>query len=151
MKKYITQEGLEKLKEEIEYLKTTKRDELADRLQKAIAQGDLSENFDYSDAKEQQAMLEGKIKELEDQARESQIVQETTQSDVVQIGSAVEVENEGEKLTFVVVTAREADPLQGKISIESPTGEALMGKKKGEIATVETPDGSTQYKILTIS
>ena len=151
MPKYITQEGLEKLKKEIEYLKTTKRDELADRLQKAIAQGDLSENFDYSDAKEQQAMLEGKIKELEDQVREAQIVQKTTQSDVVQIGSAVEVENEGEKLTFVVVTARDADPLQGKISVESPIGETLMGKKKGEIATVETPDGSMQYKILTIS
>ena len=151
MPKYITQEGLEKLKKEIEYLKTTKRDELADRLQKAIAQGDLSENFDYSDAKEQQAMLEGKIKELEDQVREAQIVQKTTQSDVIQIGSAVEVENEGEKLTFVVVTARDADPLQGKISVESPIGETLMGKKKGEIATVETPDGSMQYKILTIS
>ena len=151
MPKYITQEGLEKLKKEIEYLKTTKRDELADRLQKAIAQGDLSENFDYSDAKEQQAMLEGKIKELEDQVREAQIVQKTTQSDVIQIGSAVEVENEGEKLTFVVVTARDADPLQGKISVESPMGETLMGKKKGETAIVETPDGSTQYKILTIS
>ena len=151
MPKYITQEGLGKLKKEIEYLKTTKRDELADRLQKAIAQGDLSENFDYSDAKEQQAMLEGKIKELEDQVREAQIVQKTTQSDVVQIGSAVEVENEGEKLTFVVVTARDADPLQGKISVESPMGETLMGKKKGETAIVETPDGSTQYKILTIS
>ena len=151
MPKYITQEGLEKLKKEIEYLKTTKRDELADRLQKAIAQGDLSENFDYSDAKEQQAMLEGKIKELEDQVREAQIVQKTTQSDVVQIGSAVEVESEGEKLTFVVVTARDADSLKGKISVESPIGETLMGKKKGEIATVETPDGSMQYKILTIS
>ena len=151
MPKYITQEGLEKLKKEIEYLKTTKRDELADRLQKAIAQGDLSENFDYSDAKEQQAMLEGKIKELEDQVREAQIVQKTTQSDVIQIGSAVEVESEGEKLTFVVVTARDADPLQGKISVESPIGETLMGKKKGEIATVETPDGSMKYKILTIS
>ena len=151
MTKYITREGLEKLKKEIEYLKTIKRDELADRLQQAIAQGDLSENFDYSDAKEQQAMLEGKIKELEDQVRESRIVQETTQSDVIQIGSAVEVENEGEKLTFVVVTARDADPLQGKISVESPIGETLIGKKKGETATVETPDGSMKYKILTIS
>ena len=151
MPKYITKEGLEKLKKQIEYLKTTKRDELADRLQKAIAQGDLSENFDYSDAKEQQAMLERKIKELEDQVLECKIVEETTQSEVVQIGSAVEVENEGETLTFTVVTVQDADPLQGKVSVESPTGEALIGKKKGETAIVETPDGSTQYKILTIS
>ena len=151
MTKYVTRQGLEKLKKEIEYLKTTKRDELAERLQKAIAQGDLSENFDYSDAKDQQAMLEGKIKELEEQVRECHIVEETTQYDTVQIGSAVEVENKGEKLIFTVVTAQEADPLQGKISVESPIGEALMGKKKGETAAVETPDGSTQYKILTIS
>lgn len=151
MTKYITRQGLEKLKKEIEYLKTSKRDELADRLQKAIAQGDLSENFDYSDAKEQQAMLEGKIKELEEQVQECQIIKETTQSDIVQIGSAVEVENNGETLAFTIVTAQEADPLQGKISVESPIGETLMGKKKGETTTVETPDGSTQYKILTIS
>jgi transcription elongation factor GreA len=151
MTKYITLEGLEKLKKEVEYLRTTKREELADRLQKAIAQGDLSENFDYSDAKEEQAMLQGKIAQLEEQIRESQVVTKTTQSDKVQIGSQVEAETQGEILIFTIVTAQEADPLQGKISVESPTGEALLNKKKGEKAVVSTPGGSVEYKILTIS
>jgi len=150
MIKYVTREGLKKLQKELSYLKTTKREELAERLKKAIAQGDLSENFDYTDAKEQQVMLEGKIGELEDQIREAQIVSDVKQTDEVQIGSTVEVENESEKLTFTVVTAQDADPLQGKISVESPMGEALLGKKKGDSTQVETPDGVTQYKILNI-
>ena len=151
MPKYITNEGLKKLQKELDYLKTTKREELAERLQKAIAQGDLSENFDYTDAKEQQAMLEGKIGEIEDQIRESQIVSDTQQTVEVQIGSTVEVENGSEKFTFTVVTAQDADPFQGKISAESPIGEALLGKRKGDSAQVEIPDGVTQYKILNIA
>ena len=151
MTKYVTREGLEKLQKELDYLKTTKREELAERLQKAIAQGDLSENFDYTDAKEQQVMLEGKIGELEDHILESQIVSDTQQTNEVQVGSTVGLENGAEKLTFTVVTAQDADPLQGKISAESPMGEALLGRKKGDKIQVETPDGAIQYKILNIA
>ena len=121
MAKLTTKEGLEKLKAELEYLKTKKQKEVAERLRKAIAFGDLSENFEYADAKEEQAMLQSKIAELRIDILEAKVVEENGKSDKVQIGSTVEVEGEG-KQTFTVVTANDADPLQGKISVESPMG-----------------------------
>jgi len=151
MSKFITQQGLQKLKEELEYLKTTKQKEISERLRRAIAHGDLSENFDYADAKEQQAMLLAKIAELEGQIREAKVVSETTKLGRVQIGSTVQVESSGTKLTFKIVAANEANPLEGKISDESPIGSALLGKKEGQKAKGETPDGPTEYKILKIA
>ncbi len=150
MPKYVTPEGLEKLKKEIEELKTTKRQEVAERLRRAIAHGDLSENFDYADAKDEQVMLEAKIAELEAQIRESQVVLRAADLGRVQIGSTVEVEVDGDPMTFCIVTAQEADPAQGKISVESPIGAALLGKKKGDKVKVETPGGVLQYDIVNI-
>ena len=139
------------MKEELEYLKTTKQKELSERLRKAIAFGDLSENFDYSDAKEAQTMLQAKIIELADEIHEAKVVEKNSGSDRVQIGSTVEVDAAGSKLTFTIVTGNEADPLQGKISDESPIGECLLGKKVGEKCTAELPAGPMEYKIVRIS
>lgn len=139
------------MKEELEYLKTTKQKELAERLRKAIAFGDLSENFEYSDAKEAQAMLQAKVAELKEQIASSQIVSDNGKSDKVQIGSTVEVDASGSKMTLTIVTANEADPAAGKISAESPIGACLIGKKVGEKCTAELPTGPMEYKILKIS
>ena len=138
------------MKEELEYLKTTKQKELAERLRKAISFGDLSENFEYSDAKEAQAMLQAKVAELEEEIREAKVVEEGVQSDKVQIGSAVEVDAGGSKINFTIVTGNEADPLAGKISAESPIGSCLLGKKVGDMCVADLPDGSTEYKIIKI-
>jgi len=150
MAKLTTKEGLEKLKEELEYLKTKKQREVAERLRKAIAFGDLSENFEYADAKEGQAMLQTKIAELGNEILETKVVEDNGKSDKVQIGSTVEVEGAG-KQTFTVVTANDADPLHGKISVESPIGEALIGKRVGDKAVAELPAGPMEYKVLKIS
>lgn len=146
----MTKEGLEKMKEELEYLKTTKQKELSERLRKAIAFGDLSENFEYSDAKDAQAMLQAKIAELGDEIRDAKVVENGSGSDKVQIGSTVEVDAAGSKMTLTIVTANEADPVAGKISAESPIGACLLGKKVGEKCTAELPAGPMEYKILKI-
>jgi len=150
MSKFVTIEGLEKLKKELEYLKTTKQKELAERLRKAIAFGDLSENFDYHDAKEQQEMLQRRIAELEEEIHEAKVVESNGQYDVVQVGSLVEVEVGKEKMSYAIVTAQEANPLEGKISAESPIGSCLLGKKVGDTAQCETPSGKMKCKILNI-
>ena len=153
MSKFVTIEGLEKLKKELEYLKTTKQKELAERLRKAIAFGDLSENFDYHDAKEQQEMLQRRIAELEEEIHEAKVVDPPAgggKSDKVQIGSTVQVKGDSTQI-FKIVTASEADPLEGKISAESPLGSAFLGKKKGDKIQVETPGGKIEYKIIGIS
>jgi transcription elongation factor GreA len=151
MAKFVTKEGLEKMKEELECLKTTKQKELAERLRKAIAFGDLSENFEYADAKEAQAMLQAKIAELGDEIRDAKVVSPPSGGGgVVQIGSTVDVEAAGSKSTFTIVTANEADPMAGKVSAESPIGACLIGKKVGDTCPVELPSGSIDYKILKI-
>jgi transcription elongation factor GreA len=152
MAKFVTKEGLEKMKQELEYLKNTKQKELAERLRKAIAFGDLSENFEYSDAKEAQAMLQAKIAELEGEIREAKIVEQSTGgSEKVQIGSQVEVDAAGSIMKFSIVTGNEADPMAGKISAESPIGACLMGKKVGDVCPAELPADTMNYKILSIS
>ena len=144
----ITKQGLLKLKEELEDLKTTKRKELAERLRSAIAMGDLSENFDYKDAKEQQGFLEQRIKELRDMIQEATVVSKKRNSNIVQLGSRVSLESEGEKLSYEIVGATEADSLNGKLSAESPLGQALLGKKAGERVSIETPGGKVEYRIV---
>src|SRR3990167_7571083 len=121
MAKYVTKEGLEKMKEELIYLKTTKQKELAERLRRAIAFGDLSENFEYADAKEEQAMLQTKIAELEDEIREAKIVEKTATAEYAQMGSVITLEGASMQ-TVHIVTASDANPLEGKISAESPLG-----------------------------
>ena len=150
MSKFITQEGLEKLKEELEYLKTTKQKELAERLRRAIAFGDLSENFEYADAKDAQIMLQTRIAELGEEIREAKVVEEGSKSGRVQVGSVVHVEAENSNIAFTIVTGKEANPLEGKISAESPVGSCLLGKKVGEKCTADLPSGPITYKILEV-
>lgn len=151
MTRYITKEGEQKLKEELEYLKTTKRKELAERLQKAIAFGDLSENFDYSNTKEEQGFVEARVAEIEHMLKNSEVVEQTLQSEKVAIGSTVTLVEGNESSVFTITGPQEANPLEGKLSAESPLGIALLGKKKGEKVAVETPGGVTEYLVKSIS
>ena len=149
MAKYLTKESLEKFKKELEYLEKTKRKEIADKLKQAISFGDLSENAAYTEAKEEQAFLEGKILELKRFVFEAKIIskKETSQ---VQIGSTVFVKLGDNKEKFLIVEPEEADILSGKISYFSPVGKSLLGKRKGDIVKIETPEGKTEYKIIEI-
>ena len=149
--KYITIEGLEKLKKELNYLKTVKRRKLAKRLEEAISQGDLSENFAYQQAKEDQNFLESRIIELKNLIKESQIIKKQKQTDRVQVGSIISTESDNkEKFQFEIVGSEETNPAQNKISFESPLGKAFLNKMVGETAEINTPRGKSSYKILEI-
>jgi transcription elongation factor GreA len=150
MTQYITKEGLDKMAQELDHLKTTKRRELADRLRKAIAFGDLSENFDYHNAKEEQEFLERRIAELEDMIADSKVVGVSQNKETVSLGCTVQLESKGEQFSFTLCEPQLSNPLENKISVDSPIGQALLGKKKGAVVQVETPQGKTIYKILEI-
>ncbi len=147
----LTEEGYNKLVEKLNYLKSVRRIEIAERLKAAIALGDLSENSEYDDAKNEQAFLEGEIQDLEAKVRNSHIIQAGA-GDVVQMGSKVRVKDVefDEEETFMLVGSTEADPDEGKISNESPLGQALLGQKSGSSITVKAPAGNIQYEILEI-
>jgi transcription elongation factor GreA len=148
--RYLTPEGAVKLKEELERLRGPRRQELAQRLRHAVQQGDLSENADYITAKEEQAFLEGRILELETILREAVIV-ENGGGDVVGVGSTVVVSMDGgEDETFQVVGVAEAKPREGKISHESPIGQALLGHHVGDQVRAATPGGSIELRIVQI-
>ncbi len=149
---YLTQEGLEKLKNELAHLVNEERPALAERLRKAIQQGDLSENADYQIAKEQQGFLEGRIQEIEFLLKNAIIIDSSNgRKDIVQIGSRVTIQEEGfPPETFQLVGVKEADPSNGRISHASPFGKALLDRKVGEIVEIETPAGKTSVKILNI-
>ena len=149
MPKYLTPEGLEKLKKELNYLKTVKRKEIAERLRDTASLGDLSENAAYQEAKEAQAFLEGKILELEEAIRQAKVIEEK-KTGKVQFGSIVTVSSNNKKQKFQIVGLEEANPQSGKISFDSPLGKALLGKSLGDIVKIKTPEGKTQYKILKI-
>jgi transcription elongation factor GreA len=148
---YITKEGLNKLKEELKELKEVKVVEVAKRIQTARDQGDISENAEYDLAKQEQARTEGKISELEDIIKHAKISDNRSlPKDIIVIGSKVKVHVEGEEEEFHIVGALEANPLEKKISHESPIGCALMGKKPGEKIEIEAPIGKLTYTILSI-
>ncbi len=150
---YLTPEGKQKLEEELLYLTTTKRKELAERLHFAIKQGDLSENADYIATKEEQGFVEGRIHTLEATLRNVVIIEENRQEahTSVQIGSKITVrEGDEEPETYWLVGPAEADPRKGKISHESPLGRALMGKQAGDVVEVEAPAGKFAFKIVGI-
>jgi len=149
---YLTSEGAERLRAELDELKGTSRNELAIRLRDAISQGDLSENADYHKAKEDQAFLEGRIQELEYILHNAIIVKnDSKRHDTVQVGVQVTIQEEDySPETYKMVGAKEADPQNGRISNESPIGKALMGKRIGDLAEAETPGGKINFKIIKI-
>jgi transcription elongation factor GreA len=148
---YLSRDGLEKLRAELEEMVTIKRPEVAARIHDAKEHGDLSENAEYEDAKNEQAFVEGRIQTLQALIKNATIIDENHGTDHVQIGSTVTVDsNDGEE-SFTIVGSTEARPTEGRISNESPVGRALLGKKKGEKVVVKVPAGDFTYKIVSIS
>lgn len=149
----LTQEGLKKLEEELENLKSVKRREVAERIKVAIGYGDISENSEYEDAKNEQAFIEGRVLTLEKMLRNARIINnDDIDIDTVSIGSIVTVEDLEfrDTMEYAIVGTAESDPLQNKISNESPVGRAILGKKIGTVVEVNVPAGIIQYKILDI-
>ena len=149
----LTPEGYEKLKVEIEHLSTNKRREVADRIRVAREFGDISENAEYDDAKNEQAMLEHKIAQLEERLSNARVIQKRdVDLSVVSIGAKVKLRDVDAKATveYTIVGSAEANPTESKLSNESPVGKAIIGKKKGETVEVVAPRGSLKYKILDI-
>ncbi|MCT4604584.1 MAG: transcription elongation factor GreA [Marinisporobacter sp.] len=149
----LTREGLQKIENELEQLKTVRRKEVAERIKEAIAFGDISENSEYDEAKNEQAQVEERIAKLEMTLRKAKILDESQISlDVVNVGSIVKVKDLefDEEIEYTIVGSAEADPYEGKISNEAPVGRSLLGSKVGEIVDVQVPDGIIKYEILEI-
>ena len=150
----LTYEGLKRMEEELEDLKTVRRKEVAEKIKEARGQGDLSENAEYDADKEEQAEIEARIVVLEKMLRNAEVIDdEEVSSDIISIGSKVKIydlEFEEEE-EYSIVGSAEADPMTGKISNESPVGKALLGHKLGDLVTVETPGGEAEIRILEIS
>ena len=147
---YVSAEGLKKLQAELEDLRTTKRQEIADRIHAAMEFGDYSENSELEQAKNDQAFLEGRIMTLEQTIKNAVIIDEGSRHDLVEIGSKVTVEADGHKENYVIVGSAEASPAEGKISNESPVGRALMGHRAGETVRMSVPAGTIEMKIVSI-
>jgi len=151
---FLTAEGLEKLENELDELRTVKRREVAERIKQALAFGDISENSEYDQAKNEQAQLEERIAKLEMILRNARLIDhEDISTDVVSIGSKVMVKDleYDEEMEYTIVGSAEADPYEGKISNESPVGSALIGRKQEEIVEVHVPDGLIKYQIVSIN
>ena len=146
----ISQEGYDKLKDELIYLTTKKRQEIAARIESAKELGDLSENAEYHDAKDAQAFNEGRVGEITALLKNLVVVQNDNSKNEVGMGSNVIVQTNGENKEYKIVSFNEADPGEGKISNESPLGVAFLGKKKGDQARVITPKGEVEYLIIDI-
>ena len=149
----LTQEGFDKLEKELEYLRTEKRTEIAERIKVALGFGDLSENSEYDEAKTAQAENEMKIAELENKIRHAKIIDEKDiDTETVQIGNKVKVLDVefDEEMEYTIVGSTEADPMNGRISNESPLGVALLGQKLGATVMADTPDGEVAFKIVNI-
>jgi transcription elongation factor GreA len=150
-KKYLlTPEGLQKLQEELKVLVNDKRKEIIERIREAAAHGDLSENADYAQAREEQSFIEGRIQEIEDIIKNAEIIATNSHHSNVTIGSTVVVKVDDQKKKYTIVGSNEANPKAGKISNESVVGKALLGRKAGEKFKVQTPAGEMQYEIISI-
>lgn len=150
----LTYEGLKKLEDELEKLKTVRRREVAERIKTAREFGDLSENAEYDEAKNEQAFIEGRIAELEHKLKNAKVIDEDDiGTDVVSIGSIVKVRDEelDETFEYHIVGSAEADPMEDKISNESPVGAALLSRKVGDVVSIEVPDGSITMEVIAIS
>jgi transcription elongation factor GreA len=148
---YLSRDGLDKLRAELDEMTSVKRPEVAQRIHDAKEHGDLSENAEYEDAKNEQAFVEGRIQTLQALIKNATIIDEHHSTDHVQIGSTVKVSGPDGSQTFTIVGSTEAKPTEGRISNESPVGRALLGKKKGENVTVQVPAGDIAYKIVSIT
>jgi len=147
----ISQEGYDKLKQELDNLINVKRREIAERIQKAKDMGDLSENAEYADSKDAQAFNEGRIAEINQMLKNVTIVENGKHSDKVGMGSTITAASNGSQKIFTIVSFNEADPINGKISNESPLGKAFLDKKQGDLVRVETPKGLKEYEILSVN
>ncbi|WP_028306510.1 transcription elongation factor GreA [Desulfitibacter alkalitolerans] len=150
----LTVEGLKKLEEELVYLKTVKRQEVAERIKQAREFGDISENSEYEDAKHEQAFIEGRILTLEKKLRNAKLIDnDAVDTKAVSVGSRVKLKDleSGDEFEYVIVGSMEADPLNSKISNESPVGKAIIGQKSGSIVEVNVPVGTLKYEIMQIS
>ena len=144
----VTKAGLKKLEEELQHLQKVARKEVAERLAEAVSYGDLSENSEYDEAKNQQAFVEGRILELEEQIKNAEIISEAdSSSDTIQIGSKVTLKCEGKTTEYTIVGSTESDPLAHKISNESPVGVAVLGKKVKDKVMVKAPAGDIEYQV----
>lgn len=146
---YLTAEGLEKLRAELDQLITVERPRVAARIHEAKLDGDLSENAEYEDAKQEQSFLEGRIATLELQLRNAEVI-EKTNGERVGIGSKVVIKGSDGEETFTIVGSAEAAPREGRISNESPVGVALMGRKKGDRVVVQAPSGPIEYTVVQV-
>ncbi|MBP2631477.1 MAG: greA [Firmicutes bacterium] len=148
----LTVEGLKKLEEKLDHLKTVRRGAVAERIKQAIEFGDISENSEYEDAKNEQAFIEGEIMTLEKMLRNSQIIEDGADNETVHLGCTVIIKDIefNEDLQYTIVGSAEADPTEFKISNESPVGEAILGQRVGSIVEVHVPAGVLEYKILEI-
>ena len=150
----LTSEGLQKLQDELENLKTVRRKENTEAIKRALSFGDLSENSEYDEAKNEQAEIEARIVEIENMLNNAKVIDEDSiGTDVVSVGSKVKVKDmeDGTIEEYTIVCSTEADPMKGKISDESPVGNALLGHKTGEKVIVEAPMGKLEYEIVEIS
>lgn len=151
---YITEEGLKKLNEELEYLKTVRRSEVSERLKEAISYGDLKENAEYDAAKNDQALTEARIREIEEEIATAEVIsKKSKKSTTVELGSVVTVRNseDNEEIVFTLVGSTEVDPLNSKFSNESPIGEAVLGKEVGAVVNFKAPKGLMKYEIIKVA
>jgi len=146
----LTEDGLKKLHEELKHLKEDRRKEIIERIQEAISHGDLSENADYAQAKEEQAFIEGRIQELEEMIKNAEIISHKANRNIVSIGSTVSLKTGGKDVKYTIVGSNEANPAAGKISNESLVGKSLLGSKVGQKVVVETTVGKTEYEVVAI-
>ncbi|HYV33952.1 MAG TPA: transcription elongation factor GreA [Candidatus Limnocylindria bacterium] len=150
-KKYLlTNEGLEKLNAELKHLVNDKRKEVIERIREAAAHGDLSENADYAQAREEQSFIEGRVQEIEDIIKNAEIITQQTHGTTVTIGSTVSIKNSNGEKKYTIVGSNEANPKEGKISNESLVGKALLGRKAHQKFMVTTPSGEMEYEIVAI-
>ena len=148
----LTEEGLKKLEEKLEHLKTVRRTEVSERIKQAISFGDISENSEYEDAKNEQAFIEGEIMTIENMLRNAKLIEEGQDTDTVVIGCTVVLKDIefDEDLEYAIVGSAEADPMEGRISDESPVGKAVLGHRVGDIVDVIVPAGTLKYEVLEI-
>ncbi len=148
---FLTREGYDKLQEELEFLRTVRRQEIANRLHEAMEGGELIENAEYEDAKNEQAFVEGRIKELEILLATARVITDEEKHENIQVGTKVTIKEEGsDKETYIIVGAAEANPRGGRISNESPLGKALLNHRSGDVVKVEAPGGSFEVQIVKV-